>query len=328
MRTKMALEIQYLGTAYIGWQPQGHAVGGKSVYEIVAEALSSLGITSGPVAAGRTDKGVHAMSMWLTVTVRRACPITPGPERNLELDHMQQLLNVHLPADVRVLQVLDAPLSANAMAGSSGKTYTYFLLQGAKMEAAAHTHGFQDVCWLIDGTLDVGAMQAALPALVGHHNFRALCAVQDPKRSTERTITHASLFERRHMMLPLFGCLDAPCAEAEGCMIQLRFSGDGFLKHQVRRMVGLLVRIGRHEELPGAMSEALRQPELFARDRGLEAPACGLWLESVDVKDMLGGVLGAKQGHKRSADSIATENSQQELPACSQPDDPGGEMHL
>ena len=66
---------------------------------------------------------------------------------------------------------------------------------------------------------------------------------------------------------------------------QLQFVGEGFLKHQVRRMVGLLVRIGLGKEgEPEAVRAALDEPATFDRRRAPTAPAEGLWLESVQLR--------------------------------------------
>ena len=66
-------------------------------------------------------------------------------------------------------------------------------------------------------------------------------------------------------------------------LVQIRLVGDGFLKHMVRRIAGLLVRIGAGEEHEEAMAIALVEQGGFDRRRAPEAPAHGLWLESVDV---------------------------------------------
>jgi len=324
MRSKLALEISYLGTRYIGWQSQP-AEDCPSVYEVVHEALVAVGINSGPVAAGRTDKGTHAMSTWITVSERRPAADCQDRERNTELAMLRDDLNKHLPVDVRVVRVVDAPLAAHAMTGSEGKTYTYFVL--CCDNDAAVAPWLTDACFIVHRHLDSDAMRAALGALRGEHDFRALCAVQDPRRSTSRTITHASMRVCTHMRFPFLGCFIAAAAGAseatdrctvsrgstgssrsdevqsstpeamwDGCeearggptLLQLRFTGDGFLKHQVRRIVGLLIRIGRSEEPPAALAEALASPATFDRGRVLEAPSCGLWLESVDVAAMLG----------------------------------------
>lgn len=305
MRTKLAIEVAYLGTSYIGWQAQP-ASEGRSVYDVVHGALIEAGINSGPVASGRTDKGTHAMSMWLTVGVHRASAVFPGDERDAELAVLQEDINRHLPADVRCLNVLDARLSAHAMTGTQAKTYSYFVLHG--IELASVPPWLANACWVQETRLDVRAMRGALPALVGCNDFRALCAVQDPRRSTVRTMSHASLHHQSHMQFPFFGCYDATnttnsaseCLDDTECgLLQIRFTGDGFLKHQCRRIVGLLVRIGRKDEEPAAMAEAIHNPEIFDRRRVLEAPSCGLWLESVDVDGMFEAPSNSKRPRMR-----------------------------
>ena len=69
-RKKLVIELQYLGTAYDGWQPQPNQ---SSVYDVVAAALhATTGETHGPVVAGRTDKGVHAAHQLVSVRAERS----------------------------------------------------------------------------------------------------------------------------------------------------------------------------------------------------------------------------------------------------------------
>ena len=70
MRHKLRLELQWLGTHYGGWQAQPGVPGPPSIYEVLHAALKeATGQDGGPVPAGRTDKGVHAMQQAVTVTV-------------------------------------------------------------------------------------------------------------------------------------------------------------------------------------------------------------------------------------------------------------------
>lgn len=210
MRTKLAVELSYSGTAYIGWQPQP-AVDGTSVYDVVHHALAMAGIPSGPVAAGRTDKGTHAKSTWCTVSVKRSSPVCAGLERDAELAALRLEVNAHLPADVCIRRIVDAPLSAHAMTGPSSKVYSFFLLHGCKPSTVAW---LGNACWVMEAQLNVEAMQLALPSLIGTHDFRALCAVQDPKRCARRSILAASILTHDHLRFPFLGCFDAAAPAA------------------------------------------------------------------------------------------------------------------
>ena len=147
MRHKLRLELQWLGTHYCGWQAQPNSVGPPSIFEVVHAALKeAIGQDGGPVVAGRTDKGVHAMRQAATVTVRgppraAAGGTTAGDgdgdgdgdsgalaARRAELEALLARLNALLPPDVRMLSVADAPPSAHALTDATRKTYSYFLL--------------------------------------------------------------------------------------------------------------------------------------------------------------------------------------------------------
>ena len=125
MRHKLRLELQWLGTNYCGWQAQPGVPGPPSIFEVVHAALKeATGQDGGPVAAGRTDKGVHAMRQAATVTVRGPPRADAGgggdgdgdgdgdgaasaaaTERRAELEALIARLNALLPPDVRALSV-------------------------------------------------------------------------------------------------------------------------------------------------------------------------------------------------------------------------------
>ena len=177
---------------------------------------------------------------------------------------------------------------------------------------------------MLPSAIDLRAVALAAEALTGHHDFRSFTSTQDPRRDTHRTIEAVRVRACEHYAFPLLGgfCAAAPgapqppasspyygacwggdggggggvsggaggasgggAAAAPPQLIQLQFVGEGFLKHQVRRMVGLLVRIGLGKEgEPEAVRAALDEPAAFDRRRAPTAPAEGLWLESVQLR--------------------------------------------
>ena len=113
-RKKLVIELQYLGTAYDGWQPQPNQ---SSVYDVVAAALhKTTDETHGPVVAGRTDKGVHAKHQLVSVRT----------ERSHDHDALVAALNAALPDDVRVLKAQEAPATFHATTSVRQKTYAYY----------------------------------------------------------------------------------------------------------------------------------------------------------------------------------------------------------
>ena len=255
-RKKLVIELQYLGTAYDGWQPQPNQ---SSVYDVVAAALHKCtGETHGPVVAGRTDKGVHAAHQLISVRTDRS-----------DDDHaaLVAALNEALPKDVRVLSARDGPALFHATTSVRRKTYTYYLALG-------DTAG--DVAWRVEG-LDLAKMRACAQRFVGTHDYKVFSA-GGKASGTVRSIQAVVVEELEHVELPFVGRVQGP-------LVRLGFEGDGFLKHQVRRMVGALVRVGRGELAESVVAEALRDPATPRPEissRAFIAPARGLWLERVD----------------------------------------------
>ena len=256
-RKKLVIELQYLGTAYDGWQPQPNQ---SSVYDVVAAALhEATGETHGPVVAGRTDKGVHARHQLVSVRT----------ERSHDNDALVAALNKILPKDVRVLSAREGPAAFHATTSVRQKTYSYYLALGA---TAA-----DDVAWRVEG-LDLARMRACAQRFVGEHDYKVFSAGGKASGTTVRTIRAVVVEELEHVELPFVGRVRGP-------LVRVAFEGDGFLKHQVRRMVGALVRVGRGELAESVVAEALRDPATPRPEissRAFVAPACGLWLERVD----------------------------------------------
>ena len=256
-RKKLVIELQYLGTAYDGWQPQPNQ---SSVYDVVAEALhETTGETHGPVVAGRTDKGVHAKHQLVSVRT----------ERSHDHAALVAALNETLPKDVRVLSAREAPATFHATTSVRQKSYAYYLALG--------DDAGDDVAWRVEG-LDLAKMRACAQSFVGEHDYKVFSAGGKASGTTVRTIRAAVVEELEFVDLPFVGRVRGP-------LVRVAFEGDGFLKHQVRRMIGALVRVGRGELAESVVAEALRDPATPRPEissRAFVAPACGLWLERVD----------------------------------------------
>jgi tRNA pseudouridine38-40 synthase len=119
--------------------------------------------------------------------------------------------------------------------------------------------------WHVFGALDVEAMDAAARTLEGRHDFAAFQTAAGTTRTTERTIASSRVRRDSHFVI-------------------YEITGDGFLRHMVRAIVGTLVDIGRGRRPSEAMREVL-----VSRDRGRAgptAPAWGLFLVGVEYGDL------------------------------------------
>ncbi len=252
MRT-LRLTVAYDGTSFTGWQRQA---AGVSVQGLLEEALSRL--EGAPVTvhgAGRTDAGVHALGQVASVGVSfRHDPAT-----------VQRAMNVHLPPQLRVLQVEEAEAGFHARFSARGKTYRYQIATAS----VAHPLAAPFV-WHVPEVLDVEAMCQAAAWLVGEHDFASFRSAGTPVASTVRTI-EASTVSRETLRIGELPVQD---------LLVYQVRGTGFLRHMVRAIAGTLVEVGRGHRAASSIPDLLA-----ARDRhqaGPTAPPAGLFLVGVD----------------------------------------------
>ncbi|HET9370606.1 MAG TPA: tRNA pseudouridine(38-40) synthase TruA, partial [Vicinamibacterales bacterium] len=246
MRT-LKLTVAYDGTHYVGVQRQANGV---SIQQCLEDALAPLAGDPGgrgPTVAGasRTDAGVHALGQVASVNVTF----------DVAASAVQRALNVRLPADIRVIGVVDATPGFHARFHSTGKTYRYRIATTPVLSPFDRWF-----VWHSPGSKDVEAMRAAAAAFVGKHDFASFQGRGGTVRHTVRTIHRLDIREA-------------------GGEIVFEVEGNGFLRHMVRTLVGTLVEVGTGQRPADGMTAVLA-----ARDRraaGPTTPASGLTLMSV-----------------------------------------------
>jgi tRNA pseudouridine38-40 synthase len=238
--------LQYDGTNYVGWQRQAVGV---SIQQLLEDALAP--IEGAPVTvhgAGRTDAGVHALGQVASAALTAS----------IETPTLQRALNAVLPPDVRVLSIEEPGGPFHARFDAMAKTYEYRIVNAPFVSSFLHRH-----VWHVVHPLDVDAMRAAADPLLGRHDFAAFQGAGSSVSTTERTVMELGWQDG--------GGYDLP--------VVMRITGDGFLRHMVRNIVGTLVEIGSGRRDPWSLLDLLE-----SRDRtraGPTAPAHGLFLVRV-----------------------------------------------
>lgn len=217
---RLRLSLEYDGTNFAGWQVQ--AKGERTVQGVLETALEPLGAFSRPVAAGRTDAGVHALEMHAHVDVRHAIPA----------QKVLRALNARLPDDVRVLQVSDAPEGFHARFSCRWRAYRY-RVHNAPIASALERHR---ALW-IPQKLDLEAMNAASSHLLGTHDFAAF-ATQEERQTVREVYAAAWTSDSREQL-------------------EFRIVGESFLRHMIRGIVGTLVEVGFNKLEPEALKRIL-----------------------------------------------------------------------
>ncbi len=235
------LTVAYDGSRYAGFQLQP---GRPTVQLKLQEAICAVtGADVKVTGSGRTDAGVHAFGQVVNFYTDSGIPA----------DRWCNALNMHLPDDIVVWMAIDAPLSFHARKSAKRKTYGY-TINGNRYPDALHRH--LEVHH--PAPLDVGAMKSGLLHFIGEHDFTSFSAARSDNRSNVRTIYAAELITE-----PVIGM---GAASGSG-KIRLMITGNGFLQHMVRIIVGTLLQIGEGKRSAEDMSGILA-----ARSRSKAGP--------------------------------------------------------
>jgi tRNA pseudouridine38-40 synthase len=237
------LALEYDGTRYAGWQRQKNALTIQqiledSIYKLTKESVSVNGCS-------RTDAKVHAKEF-----ICNFFTFTTIPQ-----ERIREALNSKLPEDIRVLESSEVHKDFHSRYHSTGKTYSYTILNQHINSAI-----YRNYVGHIRQTLDINKMTEAAKHFVGTHDFEAFRNLGSSAKTTVRTISQLELRQ-------------------EGTYIKIYGTADGFLYNMMRIIVGTLIKVGQ-----GKISPEDIPLILSSKDRtkaGKSAPPQGLCLEKV-----------------------------------------------
>ncbi|MER3484406.1 MAG: tRNA pseudouridine(38-40) synthase TruA [Meiothermus sp.] len=247
---RIKLTIEYDGTLFAGMQIQGQ--GERTVQSELEAALAQIpGAIAKISACGRTDSGVHALAM----------PVHYDTEDTIPEDKIPFALNSVLPQDIRALAAEEVALEFHARKSCVWREYRYRILQRTMPPALERTR-----VWWLPQSLNLIPMRHALESLPGTHDFAAF-AVKEERRTVRK-------IHRAH--------LEVRPAEGNGREVWLEFVGSGFVRGQVRSMVGTLVEVGLGKRDSGSIQALLEGGS--RAEAGPTAPPQGLYFVRAGYK--------------------------------------------
>ena len=269
---RFKLTIEYAGTRYSGWQIQKNA---KTIQGEIDRAVRSVtGRRDFELyGSGRTDAGVHASAQVAHLDVSTSLPPQTLVTR----------LNDELPADINILSAVIVPHRFHARHDAVARRYVY---QIARRRTAFH----KPFVWWVKEPLDVERMRGAARAFVGLRDFKAFAESDDREgdgsKSTRVLVERLDIVEDEDLLLVVI-------------------EGSHFLWKMVRRIVGVLVEVGRGGLQPADAARLIAAGSAGAEESGLPAkltaPPSGLFLDRVYyAKD-------ARDGAVRSRFSLHTQ---------------------
>ena len=239
---RLKLTVEYAGTRYSGWQIQRNA---RTVQGEIDRAIrETTGETEFELyGSGRTDAGVHALAQVAHLDIHSTAPP----------DTLRRRLNDALPSDISVLAIEKVRHRFHARHDAIARSYIYQL-------SRRKTAFAKPFVWWVKDDLDLDEMRLAARRFVGFHDFQSFSDDDPEEKSTEVLVDALDIFE-------------------DGDLVVVHIEGSHFIWKMVRRLVGVLVEVGRgglsSEEAAAMLGASSGLP---AR---LTAPASGLFLERV-----------------------------------------------
>jgi len=245
---RFKLTIEYAGTRYSGWQIQ------KNAKTIAGEIDRAVRTVTGRkdfelYGSGRTDAGVHALAQVAHLDVSTTVPPEP----------LRRRLNDELPADINILAATQVPHRFHARHDALARRYLYQIARRRTAFAKAYV-------WWVKEPIDVARMREAARAFVGMRDFRAFSAGDASDAADETPPSTLVLVDRVDLI-------------EDGDLVLVSVGGSHFLWKMVRRIVGVLVEVGRGGLDPAAVATLLAGES--ASPARLTAPPSGLFLERV-----------------------------------------------
>lgn len=243
MTRRIKLTIEYNGLAFAGWQRQPNV---ESVQGLLEDALFKItGEKVETAAAGRTDKGVHAVGQVVHFDV----------ESNAPLIKFKDGLTHYMRPHVAVVRVEEVPGDFHARFSATMRHYRLSIFN-RRMDSPI----WRDRTLQIREPLDEKAMHEAAQFLLGEQDFSSF-------RASECQSSTPMCF------------MESISVVREGDLVHIDLSGNHFLHNMVRIITGTLAEIGRGTHPPAHMKQVLE-----AKDRtkaGATVPPQGLYFKGV-----------------------------------------------
>jgi tRNA pseudouridine38-40 synthase len=247
------LTVAYDGRYFAGFanQPSQRTIEGELVgaLRVIDPSITTVR------GASRTDAGVHAQDQRVAF----------DPEADLPPRGWAHALRPHLPEEIAIRRAAAVPRGFVPRFESLGKRYRYLLLRDVVPDPF-----FQGRAWRIEqlGREEgLARLCREAEAATGTHDFKAFRSSDDPRTTTVRTLREISISE------------DA----SDPRILRIDIEGNAFMHNMVRILVGTFVDVARGRLPEGAVARAIASGD--RRDAGITAPAAGLYLQRVLLRD-------------------------------------------
>lgn len=249
------VKLQFLGFRYSGWQKQPHQ---KTIESMLVKTLKYIlpKREFKILGAGRTDAKVSAMDAAFELYLNNE-PIE-------DLKHFIEVFNYNLPPDIKIINCHEVDKRFNIIKNCIEKEYTYLFSHGTKNHpfSAPFITGIQE-------ELDIELMTKGASLFIGTHSFKVYTTSDSTKKRFERTIDTCKIVPNDLLKANFFPDMS----------YALIIKSKGFLRYQVRMIMGALIQLGKHELSLEQIRSSLQTNTSIVLTS--VAPASGLMLHSL-----------------------------------------------
>ncbi|WP_373070774.1 tRNA pseudouridine(38-40) synthase TruA [Sulfurimonas sp.] len=230
------LTCSYNGTHFLGSQTQSETK--NTVFGQIEHVLNEINITSKPQPSGRTDKGVHASGQTFHIDL---------PEFWTDLKKLKRILNEMLPNSIKILTIKEVDEEFHARYSAKSRVYRYLI-------KTTYSNPFEDDFISFYKDVNFEEIQKKMPVFVGEYDFKQFMKTGSDTGSTVREIYRSFAYKHKGLIV-------------------LNFEANGFLRSQIRLMVGALLKLSE--------SEIKEQLECTKQHKIKPALANGLYLAKI-----------------------------------------------
>ena len=243
MKQRYKATISYNGSNYHGWaaQPKQITIQG-TIEQTIAKVFNQKVKV---FAAGRTDAGVNALGQIIHFDL----------DLNIKCKQIKEALNKALPYDIRFNEVKKTHKDFNARFNAKNKIYIYSINTDKKINAIESNHIYQ-----YNKPINVRYLRQISKKFLGKHNFLSFSTDEREGESLIREILSINISVNKKL-------------------VYIKIKGTGFLRSQVRMMVGSLLACNENKLAVKDINSFIKNPK--KGQATYKAPACGLTLYKV-----------------------------------------------
>ena len=204
------INVEYLGTNFVGWQFQKNGV---SVQEVLEKALSKfLKDKINVIGSGRTDAGVHATEQSAHFKTTRKIN-----DRDNFINSMNFFLKKY---PISILNIRKRSKIFHARHSAKKRTYKYFIINRFSTLVLD-----KKKAWHVKKKLNIKVMKKGAKILLGTHNFSTFRSSSCQSKSPIKTLKKVQIKKDKNKII-------------------FTFEAKSFLQQQVRSMVGSIKYLG------------------------------------------------------------------------------------